>query len=117
MVALRFFCLVVLLLVGECLRAQQILFRNYSVEQGLCSNTVWCINQDQQGYLWFGTKNGLSRFDGYNFKTYQCNVRVTGLLGENFIHYNCAVDSITFWIVTEKAVCELDLLADVFNRF
>ncbi len=117
MVALRFFCLVVLLLVGECLRAQQILFRNYSVEQGLCSNTVWCINQDQQGYLWFGTKNGLSRFDGYNFKTYQFNERVPGSLGDNFIHDICAVDSITFWIATEKGVYEFDLETEVFTRF
>lgn len=117
MVAIRFFGVVVLLFVGECLWGQQILFRNYSVEQGLCSNTVWCINQDQQGYMWFGTKNGLSRFDGYDFKTYQFNERVSGSLGDNFIHDICALDATTFWIATEKGVYVFDLETEVFTRF
>jgi ligand-binding sensor domain-containing protein len=42
------------------LHGQELLFRNYTVSQGLGSNTVWAIAQDTKGYIWFGTKNGLS---------------------------------------------------------
>ncbi len=35
--------------------------------------SVWSISQDDKGYMWFGTKNGLNRFDGYEFKTYRFN--------------------------------------------
>ncbi|GAK58356.1 histidine kinase [Candidatus Vecturithrix granuli] len=37
------------------------------IEQGFAQRSVVCIFQDSRGFLWFGTKNGLSRYDGYNF--------------------------------------------------
>lgn len=43
---------------------------NYTVEDGLPSNNVYCVEQDDRGYMWFGTDAGLSRFDGYEFKNY-----------------------------------------------
>lgn len=43
---------------------------NYSVSDGLSNNSVKAIFQDSVGYMWFGTKNGLNRFDGYEFKKY-----------------------------------------------
>jgi diguanylate cyclase (GGDEF)-like protein len=42
----------------------------WSVDQGLPQITVLSIVQDTQGYLWFGTQDGLARFDGVNFKQY-----------------------------------------------
>ena len=43
---------------------------HYSVENGLCSNTIGKLRQDNYGYVWIGTWNGVSRFDGYNFYNY-----------------------------------------------
>ena len=43
---------------------------NYSVSDGLSNSSVKAIYQDSIGYMWFGTKNGLNRFDGYEFRTY-----------------------------------------------
>ena len=45
-------------------------FRHFSVEDGLSQSTVRAIAQDCQGNLWFGTQNGLNRYDGYEFKTF-----------------------------------------------
>ena len=50
--------------------AQQLSFRRYSVAQGLAHNSIHCIYQDSKGYMWFGTSEGLSRFDGYRFTNY-----------------------------------------------
>ncbi len=50
--------------------AQQVLdsrVRRISVMDGLKSNNVYCIRQDGKGFVWFGTENGLSRYDGYRF--------------------------------------------------
>jgi ligand-binding sensor domain-containing protein len=44
--------------------------RNYSSDQGLASEEVHDILQDQKGYLWIATDNGVSRFDGYSFENY-----------------------------------------------
>ena len=44
---------------------------HYSTDDGLCSNAVSNIIQDDYGYIWIGTWNGLSRFDGYHFYNYK----------------------------------------------
>lgn len=55
------------------LLAQSYFFRHYQVENGLSNNTVYCSVQDENGFLWFGTKEGLNRFDGYHFKVFKAN--------------------------------------------
>ena len=45
--------------------------RHYSVKDGLSQNTVMAILQDKQGFMWFGTWDGLNRFDGYTFTVYK----------------------------------------------
>src|SRR5262249_28246796 len=50
--------------------AEQLPIRHYGVYEGLPHSTVRCIFQDSRGYLWIGTADGLARFDGYKFTTY-----------------------------------------------
>jgi ligand-binding sensor domain-containing protein len=47
------------------------LISTWQVEQGLPQNSVTCITQTRDGYLWIGTSNGLARFDGIRFVTYR----------------------------------------------
>ncbi len=48
--------------------AQEYSFKRFEIEQGLSHNTVLSSFQDSDGFIWAGTKAGLNRFDGYNFK-------------------------------------------------
>lgn len=48
-------------------------FERISLEQGLSQSTVFCILQDSQGFMWFGTEDGLNKYDGYNFTIYKNN--------------------------------------------
>lgn len=97
---------------------QNIHFRNYSVIDGLNSNTIWNIMQDQQGFMWFGTKNGLSRFDGYHFRNYQINSLATKnkSYGSSFIHSVCLIDDVTLWIGTEEGVFSFDLATEQYSK-
>lgn len=63
----------VLFLVGlSGIKAQQpVQFSHINIDQGLSHNSVQCILQDQQGFLWFGTEDGLNRYDGYEFKVFR----------------------------------------------
>lgn len=54
-------------------------FVNYSAADGLPSNTVYAIAQDQDGVLWVGTRNGLASFDGSRFKSHKEYGRVNAL--------------------------------------
>src|SRR2546428_8399239 len=49
---------------------QQLPLKHYNVEDGLGHSIVGAIYQDRRGYMWFGTADGVSRFDGYRFVTY-----------------------------------------------
>ena len=70
---LRSTILIVLLLLSFKARAQQIQasLSHYSTEDGLASNAIAYIVQDDYGYIWIATWNGLTRFDGYEFYNYQ----------------------------------------------
>lgn len=68
---MRYYCpLVLVLLFVVQLQSQNIKFGHYNDNNGLSHNSVRYINQDQHGFLWFGTFSGLNRFDGYQFKQY-----------------------------------------------
>ena len=60
---------------ASTLFAQQdkILFERSGVKEGLPEEWVASILQDQQGFMWFTTQNGLVKYDGYTFKTYRAN--------------------------------------------
>ena len=60
-------------------------FRNLTVEDGLSSNVISSIHQDQSGFIWIGTDYGLTRFDGIDFKTYHLEIGDTNTLPSHWI--------------------------------
>ncbi len=50
--------------------SQVLPFENYSIKDGLLSNWITCLYQDSRGYLWIGSNEGLSVYDGIQFKSY-----------------------------------------------
>ena len=77
-------------------------FRIYILKDGLAGNNVYCATQDKEGFIWFGTETGLSRFDGSHFKNYT----VADGLPDNEI-INIFTDSKgRIWLVPfKKALC------------
>lgn len=60
-------------------------FRQITVEDGLSQSTVNCMLQDRKGFLWFGSANGLNRYDGYNFSIYVNDPQDTTTISDNGI--------------------------------
>lgn len=48
-------------------------FQHLGIENGLSQNQVTSICQDYKGFMWFGTRDGLNRYDGYTFKVYKAD--------------------------------------------
>jgi ligand-binding sensor domain-containing protein len=53
-----------------CFEKKEITFDRISVEAGLSQDTISCILQDSKGFMWFGTMDGLNKYDGNHFTVY-----------------------------------------------
>lgn len=51
----------------------QVQFSHLSIDDGLSQNAVFSIEQNNKGFMWFGTKDGLNRYEGRCFVAYQHN--------------------------------------------
>ncbi|MBC8052664.1 MAG: response regulator [Sphingobacteriaceae bacterium] len=85
-----FFILIFLLALAIPLSAysksEKVKFRNISIANGLSQNLVQCILRDKKGFMWFGTRDGLNRYDGYKIITYRYNPDDSGSIGNNNIN-------------------------------
>ena len=73
---------------------------NYTVEDGLSEGVVLTMLQDSQGFMWFGTYDGLNRFDGYSFKVYKSGFSENNVLKNNRIDRIAEDDLGYLWIMT-----------------
>jgi signal transduction histidine kinase/ligand-binding sensor domain-containing protein/DNA-binding response OmpR family regulator len=60
-------------------------FEHLSVEHGLSQSSVLCILQDSKGFIWFGTEDGLNRYDGYDFNIYKPDPENPNSISNNYI--------------------------------
>jgi ligand-binding sensor domain-containing protein/signal transduction histidine kinase len=65
--------------------------------------------------MWFGTKDGLNRFDGYSFKVFRHNPEDTGSIGSNFIHSLFEDKDGTLWVGTENGLYRYDTSTESFH--
>ena len=100
------------------LHGQTYRFERPSVENCLSQNTVWCSMQDSKGFLWFGTKDGLNRFDGYNFLVFRNSEGDPNSIGNNFVH-SLFEDTVTesIWVGTDKGLYIYSQETESFSPF
>lgn len=76
-------------------------FEQIGITNGLSQNTVCTILQDSRGFLWFGTEDGLNRYDGYMFKVYKNNPDDPGSLNSNWIRSLYEDEWENIWVGTQ----------------
>ncbi len=97
--------------------SQSLGFHHITNENGLSSNAVLSITQDKTGFMWFGTPNGLNRYDGNNIKTYFVNKYKNQNLAQTNI-FNLITDSDnTLWAGTSNGLHRYIPDKDAFEPF
>jgi ligand-binding sensor domain-containing protein/signal transduction histidine kinase/DNA-binding response OmpR family regulator len=99
--------------------AQQpsISFKHIQNEQGLSNSTIECIFQDSKGFLWFGTRDGLNRYDGYQLTVYRYDPRVPGSISDNYIKSIGEDSNKVLWVGTSNGLNRFNEKDQQFTRF
>lgn len=92
-------------------------FVNFSSENGLSSNTVTTILKDKYGYMWFGTDDGLNKFDGVNFSVYRHKQSDTMSIGANSILAMHEDRSGNLWVGTNATLSLYNRKKDCFINY
>lgn len=97
--------------------SQNFAFEQLTIEHGLPHNAVRCILQDSHGFLWFGTADGLARYDGYQFNIYRHDIADSTSISNNKILAICEDRFENLWIGTYNGLNKLDRSTETFARY
>jgi two-component system sensor histidine kinase ChiS len=75
-------------------------FEHVTIEDGLSDNRINGFLQDSEGYMWFGSQDGLNRFDGYQFTSFWHDARDSTSLSGNYIEVLFEDHEQTMWVGT-----------------
>lgn len=89
-------------------------FKSLDIQNGLSQNTVNAILQDNQGFMWLATKDGLNRYDGLNFRTFK---KENSALGNNFITALYEDIDHNIWVGTDAGVYIYHPCTESFEHF
>jgi len=92
-------------------------FEHISIDQGLSESTVRSIWQDSKGFMWFGTGDGLNRYDGYKFTIYKRNPKEPNSISHNMIWSIFEDSDSILWIGTDLGLNRFDYKIDQFTRY
>lgn len=102
----------------QAIQPEKFQFRQITVENGLSQSTVNCMLQDRKGFLWFGTANGLNRYDGYNFSVFVNDPQDSSTISDNGIISIYEDKEGFIWIGTSGGVLnKYDRKKGTFKRY
>jgi ligand-binding sensor domain-containing protein/signal transduction histidine kinase len=97
--------------------SQEVSFTHYGVQDGISQSQINCIFQDSEGFIWFGTQNGLNKFDGYTVERFFHNPGDSYSLSSSWI-FGIAEDSLGYlWIATKAGLNQYNRATGHFTVF
>lgn len=110
--------ILVVTLLSSHMNAQNIKFEHITDSDGLPQNVITSIYQDSYGFMWFGTQNGLARYDGYEFKVFQNRKGDSTTISNNLIEDIIQDESGRLWIGTQGGGVNIyDYISDSFKSY
>lgn len=124
MKACFFFCILLFQMLLQAAFAQHLnsipedfKFQHFTSANGLSQRSVMAIVQDKKGYLWFGTRDGLNKFDGNKFIIYRHDLNDPNSLSNNNIHAIYEDFTGNLWVGTQNGLNRYNPAEDNFIRY
>ena len=93
-----------------------LLFTRFSSNDGLPDNRIRSIFQDKKGFMWIGTMNGISKYDGYTFKKYY-NTKDTNSISGSWANVICEDNAENVWIGTRNGLNMFNVKEEKFISY
>ena len=113
----RIACLILLFSLNSNAQNESVRFEHIGIEEGLSNESITTIFQDSKGYMWFGTMDGLNKYDGYTFTKYRFDPFDSNSLAQNFIYTIFEDKQGSIWIGTHEGLCRFDRSTEKFIRY
>ncbi|MDM8526620.1 two-component regulator propeller domain-containing protein [Anaerolineales bacterium HSG24] len=97
--------------------AETLKFDHVSVDDGLSTNVTYFAMQDNSGFMWFGTADGLNKYDGYEFTVYRQDPEEPTTISNNRVNYILQDQSGTLWAGTAGGFNRFDRETERFTRY
>lgn len=97
--------------------AQDLKFKHISNENGLSNSTIECIFQDNYGFIWFGTRDGLNKYDGYQITVFKHNPKNPNSISDNYIRHIYQDSKNNLWIGTSNGLNKFDVNNQNFKTY
>lgn len=111
---IQFSCLIACL---HCGYGQSLRFDHLTLEDGLSESTVLAVTQDSKGFMWFGTREGLNRYDARKITDFRNDPLDATSLSDNFVYSVYADTRERLWVGTRNGLNLFDLKTEGFTRF
>jgi ligand-binding sensor domain-containing protein/signal transduction histidine kinase/DNA-binding response OmpR family regulator len=92
-------------------------FKHITNEQGLSNTTIEAIFQDNRGFMWFGTRDGLNRYDGYQIVVYRFDAKDSNSISDNYILYIYEDRQQNLWVGTTNGLNRFNAGKNNFTRY
>jgi len=113
-----FFLVFTALVTCQSLFAQEnVKFTHLTTDDGLSQNTVLSIQKDKYGFMWFGTEEGLNRYDGFHFKVYRNKVKDKKSIAGNVINVLFEDKAGNIWVGTDNGLSRYNRDNDAFINY
>ncbi|HHE55022.1 MAG TPA: hypothetical protein ENL21_04520, partial [Caldithrix abyssi] len=112
-----FIWIVILTIVNQFWGMPTYYFKQLTTKQGLSQSTILSMVQDHHGFMWFGTMDGLNRFDGYIVKVYRKELNDSSGLRNNRITDLKVDNQGNLWIAHDLGIQVLNFETNQFRFF
>jgi ligand-binding sensor domain-containing protein/signal transduction histidine kinase/DNA-binding response OmpR family regulator len=113
----KFIVLIIAIIIFTCCYGQSNISNFQSIQDELSNPYIRCILKDSQGFMWFGTNEGLNKFDGSNFTLYEKGTNQPNSLICNAINAIIEDKNKNLWVGTGTGLCVYDREKDNFKAF
>lgn len=104
------------ILLNLCAKGQELIFNHLMAENGLSQNSIFAITQDSRGFMWYGSRFGLNRYDGNQFKLYKSSTTDSGTLTDDYITALYSDSKGILWVGTADGLNRFNPQRNTFQR-